>query len=91
MSDAEVNIHLLDTGASVTSLSPHASPFEEYQAAFTDRDQAFFEYYSLHGKSIETQVLTRGEFWDLSCTAFLAIVYMMPCSASPRSCWDVLP
>jgi acyl-CoA synthetase (AMP-forming)/AMP-acid ligase II len=67
MSDAEVNIHLLDTGASVTSLSPHASPFEEYQAAFTDRDQAFFEYYSLHGKSIETQVLTRGEFWDLAC------------------------
>jgi len=67
-------LRLLSTGMPVTSLSPYASPQEEYRAAFEDREQPFLEYYSFAGKQIKKRALTRGEFWDLACSgaAYLA-------------------
>ncbi len=61
-------LRLLSTGVPVTSLSPYANPFQEYQVAFEDREQPFLEYYYFAGKGIKRRALTRGEFWDLACS-----------------------
>lgn len=58
----------LTTGKPLTSLSPFASPLEEYQAAFEERDHPFVNYYSF-GQGQVARSLTRGEFWDLAQSA----------------------
>jgi len=62
-------LRLLGTGKPVTSLSPYPNPQQEYRIAFADREQPFLEYYSFAGKSTSKRTLTRGEFWDLACSA----------------------
>ena len=59
-------LRLLSTGMPVTSLSPCASPQEEYQAAFEDREQPFLEYYFFADRQEKKRALTRGEFWELA-------------------------
>lgn len=60
---------LLTTGKSVTSLTTFSSPTEEYCAAFENRDFPFLHFYTFKQGSIQKRTLTRGEFWDLSCSA----------------------
>ena len=62
-------LYILTTGESVDSLTPFSSPVEEYCAAFKERAHPFLEYYSFHGQEIRKQSLTRGQFWDLACSA----------------------
>ncbi len=63
----EDRLHLPGTGVPVTSLSPFATPLQEYQTAFGKREQPFLEYYYFSGKRINRKTLTRGEFRDLAC------------------------
>jgi len=60
---------LLTTGKSVTSFTTFSSPTEEYCAAFENRDFPFLHFYSFEQGSIRSRSLTRGEFWDLTCSA----------------------
>lgn len=60
---------LLTTGKSVTSLTTFSSPTEEYCAAFEDRELPFLHFYTFKQGSIQKRTLTRGEFWDLTCSA----------------------
>ncbi len=62
-------IYQLTTGKPVTSLTPFPSPGEEYRAAFADRAAPFLIHYSFPDDDIRKRTLTRGEFWDLACTA----------------------
>ena len=59
--------YTLSTGAPIALLSPHASPVEEYRAAFADRHQPFLNYYRAEEGHIVTRLFTRGKFWDLAC------------------------
>lgn len=60
---------LLTTGEPVTSLTPFSSPTEEYCAAFANRALPFLHFYTFKQGSIQKRTLTRGEFWDLACSA----------------------
>jgi acyl-CoA synthetase (AMP-forming)/AMP-acid ligase II len=62
-------LYSLTTGKPLTSLSPFASPLEEYQAAFEERDYPFMNYYSFRQGQVAKRCLTRGEFWDLAQSA----------------------
>jgi len=68
MSGHKKNLYDLSTGTSVTSLSSFSSPIEEYRVAFEDRAQPFLDHYTFDGNSVQKRSLTRGEFWDLSCS-----------------------
>jgi len=60
---------LLTTGKPVTSLTTFFSPTEEYCAAFADRRFPFLYYYTFKQGAIQKRTLTRGEFWELACSA----------------------
>jgi acyl-CoA synthetase (AMP-forming)/AMP-acid ligase II len=59
-------LYNLTTGKALTSLSPFASPLEEYQAAFEERDHPFVHYYTFNEGQTAKRSLNRGEFWDLA-------------------------
>jgi acyl-CoA synthetase (AMP-forming)/AMP-acid ligase II len=60
---------LLTTGEPVTSLTSFSSPTEEYCAAFASRALPFLHFYTFKRGSVQKRSLTRGEFWDLACSA----------------------
>lgn len=62
-------LYSLTTGKPITSLTPFASPLEEYRAAFDETDLPFLYYYTFKEGHINKRSLTRGEFWDLACSA----------------------
>ncbi|MFC2072488.1 AMP-binding protein [Chloroflexota bacterium] len=62
-------VYELSTGESVNSLTCFCSPIDEYRAAFADRTHLFLNYYTFKEGSIQKRTLTRGEFWDLACSA----------------------
>jgi len=65
----ETKSFLLTTGEPVTSMTYFSSPTEEYCAAFENRDSPFLYFYTFREASIEKRALTRGEFWELACSA----------------------
>ena len=65
----DVQPFLLTTGEPVTSLTTFSSPTEEYCAAFENRDFPFLYYYAFNRGAIQRRLLTRGEFWELACSA----------------------
>ncbi len=66
----EQSLYLLTTGEPVASLSPFASPVEEYLAAFADADSPFLNYYTVAaGGEVHKRALTRGEFLELTRSA----------------------
>ncbi len=69
MTERGLNLYDLSTGESVTSLTDFSSPIDEYRAAFTEREHLFLNYYTFHDGDIRKRTLTRGEFWDLACSA----------------------
>jgi len=69
MSEYNTKLFELSTGKSVTSLSHFSSPVDEYCAAFEDRAQPFLNYYTFPEGKVNKLALTRGEFWDLACSA----------------------
>jgi len=69
MSEHNTKIYDLSTGKAVTSLACFSSPIDEYRTAFVDRAQPFLDYYTFDGRDIQKRTLTRGEFWDLACSA----------------------
>lgn len=64
-----MNLYELSTGTSITSLTSFSSPIDEYRAAFEDRAHLFLNYYTFQEEKVKKQALTRGEFWDLACSA----------------------
>ncbi len=69
MSQYNANLYGLSTGEPVASLSNFTSPLEEYEAAFAVRELPFLTHYGFENGSIHKRTLTRGEFWDLACSA----------------------
>jgi len=69
VSEHNTKIYDLSTGQAVTSLTCFSSPIDEYCAAFVDRAQPFLDHYTFDGRNIQRRTLTRGEFWDLACSA----------------------
>ena len=69
MSEHNTKIYDLSTGKAVTSLTCFSSPIDEYRTAFVDRAQPFLDHYTFDGRNIQKRTLTRGEFWDLACSA----------------------
>ena len=68
--DKAVNkLYSLTTGKPITSLTPFASPLEEYRAAFDETALPFLHYYTFKEGHVDKRSLTRGEFWDLACSA----------------------
>ena len=59
----------LSTGKSITSLTRFSSPIDEYRTVFAERAPLFLNYYTFQGEDIEKRSLTRGEFWDMACSA----------------------
>ncbi len=64
----------LSTGELFTSLTGFSSPVDEYRAAFADRAQIFLNYYTFPHGETQKATLTRGEFWDLACSAAACLV-----------------
>ena len=62
-------LYSLSTGGTVISLTHFSSPLDEYRAAFEDRAQLFLNYYTFPEGEVKKLALTRGEFWDLACSA----------------------
>jgi len=62
-------LYTLSTGKPITSLSPFSSPIDEYRNAFEDRANPFLNYYTFQEGKVKKFALTRGEFWDLACSA----------------------
>jgi acyl-CoA synthetase (AMP-forming)/AMP-acid ligase II len=69
MAEQRKKLYELSTGGSVTALSPFSSPLDEYRAAFQNREQPFLNHYTFEGRNIQKRSLTRGDFWDLACSA----------------------
>jgi acyl-CoA synthetase (AMP-forming)/AMP-acid ligase II len=69
MSKYNKNLYNLSDGTSVTALSSFSSPTDEYRAAFEDRAQPFLNHYTFEDRDIQKRSLTRGEFWNLACSA----------------------
>ena len=65
----DIQPFLLTTGKPVTSLTTFSSPTEEYCAAFANRRVPFLHYYTFKQGAIQKRTLTRGEFWELACSA----------------------
>jgi acyl-CoA synthetase (AMP-forming)/AMP-acid ligase II len=62
-------LYELSTGKPVTSLVDFTSPTDEYRAAFENREQLFLNYYTFPEGQVIQRRLTRGEFWNLACSA----------------------
>jgi len=62
-------LYSLSTGGTIISLTHFSSPLDEYRAAFKDRAQLFLNYYTFPEREAKKLALTRGEFWDLACSA----------------------
>jgi len=70
------------------------TPTEEYCAAFEKRDSPFLYFYTFRQESIRKRAFTRGEFWDLACTAAAHLSNLgiskgdriVHCFSSNRSC-----
>ena len=85
---------LLSTGKPVSSMAAFPSPTEEYCAAFEERDAPFLYFYTFRQESIRKHTFTRGEFWDLACTAAAHLSNLgiskgdriVHCFSSNRSC-----
>ena len=85
---------LLSTGKPVSSMAAFPSPTEEYCAAFEERDAPFLYFYTFRQESIRKHAFTRGEFWDLACTAAAHLSNLgiskgdriVHCFSSNRSC-----
>lgn len=69
MPEHKAGIYELSTGKPVTSLTPFTSPIDEYHAAFEERAYPFLNYYTFKDGTVEKRTLTRGEFWELACSA----------------------
>jgi len=69
MAEYNTKLYDLSIGKSVTSLSPYSSPIDEYRAAFADRAHLFLNCYTFQDGDVQKRTLTRGEFWDLACSA----------------------
>ena len=74
MSEHKKNLYDLSDGTSVTALSSFSSPIDEYRAAFEDRAQPFLNHYTFEGRDIQKRSFTRGEFWDLACSAVAYLI-----------------
>ena len=85
---------LLSTGKPVSSMAAFPSPTEEYCAAFEERGAPFLYFYTFRQESIRKHTFTRGEFWDLACTAAAHLSNLgiskgdriVHCFSSNRSC-----
>lgn len=85
---------LLSTGKPVSSMAAFPTPTEEYCAAFEKRDSPFLYFYTFRQESIRKRAFTRGEFWDLACTAAAHLSNLgiskgdriVHCFSSNRSC-----
>ena len=69
MPEYNTTLYSLSTGGTVISLTYFSSPLDEYRAAFEDRAQLFLNYYTFPEGEVKKLALTRGEFWDLACSA----------------------
>ena len=69
MPEYNTTLYSLSTGGTVISLTHFSSPLDEYRAAFEDRAQLFLNYYTSPEGEVKKLTLTRGEFWDLACSA----------------------
>jgi len=69
MPEYNTTLYSLSTGGTVISLTHFSSPLDEYRAAFEDRAQLFLNYYTFPEGEVKKLALTRGEFWDLACSA----------------------
>jgi acyl-CoA synthetase (AMP-forming)/AMP-acid ligase II len=69
MPEHGVNLYDLSTGKPITSMIPFSSPLEEYHAAFRDRAHTFLNYYTFQNGQVNRKIITRGEFWDMACSA----------------------
>ena len=69
MSEYNAKLYDLSTGKPITSLTHFSSPIDEYRAAFENRAQPFLNYYTFPEGKVNKLALTRGEFWDLACSA----------------------
>ena len=69
MPEYNTTLYSLSTGGTVISLAHFSSPLEQYRAAFEDRAQLFLNYYTFPEGEVKKLALTRGEFWDLACSA----------------------
>ncbi len=69
MPQYSANLYGLSTDQSITSLNNFAQPLDEYKAAFRVRELPFLIHYSTDKENIYKYTLTRGEFWDLACSA----------------------
>jgi len=69
MPEYNTTLYSLSTGGTVISLTHFSSPLDEYRAAFEDRAQLFLNYYTSLEGEVKKLTLTRGEFWDLACSA----------------------
>lgn len=66
---SDASIYLLTTGKPVTSLTTFSSPIDEYRNAFEDQSSLFLNYYTFVESEMQRHTITRGEFWDLACSA----------------------
>jgi acyl-CoA synthetase (AMP-forming)/AMP-acid ligase II len=62
-------LYILTTGQFIDSLIPFSSPADEYRIAFEDRAGLFVNYFSFTEDKIKKLTITRGEFWDMACSA----------------------
>lgn len=69
MPEDNAKLYELTTGKPITLLVDFTSPLDEYRAAFENRGQLFLNYYTFPEGKVEKHSLTRGEFWDLACSA----------------------
>lgn len=69
MPQHNTGLYELSTGKPITSLSSFPGPLNEYEAAFAGRESPFLFYYSSGKESRHAYTLSRGEFWDLACSA----------------------
>ena len=69
MPNYQTTLYELSAGNHITDLSRFSSPIEEYRAAFAERSSPFLTCYTFQDEDIHKHSLTRGEFWDLACSA----------------------
>lgn len=69
MPNYQTTLYELGAGNHITDLSRFSSPIEEYRAAFAERSSPFLTCYTFQDGDIHKHSLTRGEFWDLACSA----------------------
>ena len=69
MPNYQTTLYELGAGNHITDLSRFSSPIEEYRAAFAERSSPFLTCYTFQDGDVHKHSLTRGEFWDLACSA----------------------